>query len=194
MKAVEMPWKPWHTALAVAAGVAGAIIAVHLWMTRSSAPRENENEGVLEVKSPQLAAKLDQITEGVSKLPSERTYVVNPIGPVTIPGVYEVCNVEGSGKMHEFLVISPNTQFSLYIKVDGRPPIYDYTYANLAQITDDVDEITAYQDAITGNFIIHIGELKFARSLIVRIHGVGIASRIFMKYTLSPPDERNRKW
>jgi hypothetical protein len=137
-----------------------------------------------------MAEEIGAAVERERKPPVERTEIINPQSSVAINGEHEVCNLLGSGRMHELLVISPATQFSLYIKVDDKPPIYDDTYARLAEITDETAEVTAYQDEDTNNYVIHIGELKFAKSLIVKIHGIGTASRIFMKYTLSPPIER----
>jgi len=137
-----------------------------------------------------IAEEIGAAVERERKPSVERTLVINPESSVAVDGVHEVCNLHGSGKMHELLVISPDTQFSLYIKVDDKPPIYDDSYARLAEITDDTAEVTAYQNEDTGDYIIHIGELRFSKSLIVRLHGVGTASRIFLKYTLSPPLER----
>jgi hypothetical protein len=137
-----------------------------------------------------VAEEIGAAVERERKPAVERTQIINPESSVAIDGVHEVCNILGSGTMHEFLVISPATQFTLYIKVDDKPPVYDDTYARLAQISDDTAEVTAYQDDITNEYIIHIGELKFSKSLIVRLFGIGIATRIFLKYTLSPPLER----
>jgi len=137
-----------------------------------------------------IAEEIGAAVERERKPSIERTQIINPASPVAVDGDYEICNLLGSGKMHELLVISLATQFGLYIKVDDRPPIYNDTYARLAQITDDTAEVTAYQNEVTGEYIIHIGELKFSKSLIVKLHGVGTASRIFLKYTLSPPLER----
>lgn len=115
-----------------------------------------------------------------------------PLTEIDAGGHFDAIDIKGSGRMAEFLIVSPNTSFGAAIVVDGGT-ILSESYASLNALTQTLLCVSAFPElditgTPTGKYIIHLSDVSFLESLLVRVLNTGGASttfNIFGKYILS---------
>lgn len=101
-------------------------------------------------------------------------------GNIAVDGTFEVCDVNGEGDLHEFLVLAASTSFFLTVILDGRR--LEGSYTDFADKSRDIDEISAFQSG--SNYRIHLTKIPFSENLRIYVKGNLTLTRVFLKYTL----------
>jgi len=86
---------------------------------------------------------------------------------------YQFVNVDQLGFLEECLVVSPSTDFSLILSIDGNEAI-NKTYQGFNDITQTVKDISAFEELDadgnpTGKYIVHLTDIAFKVSLVISI-------------------------
>lgn len=107
-------------------------------------------------------------------------------------GYFDPISVVGSGELYEIMILSPNTSFGVTVAVDGTT-ILSKTYTELHAITQPLRSVSAFPELDedgdpTGQYLIHLKDISFLESLVVRVTNTGGASanfNILGKYNIS---------
>lgn len=138
---------------------------------------------------------------GISLVPVAKPAVVTggrevivdfPSQTIAAGGNFDAIEARSSGALDEFMILSPNTNFAVAVSVDGTT-ILSKTYAEFHAITQTLKCVSAFPEldengVPTGNYLVHLADISFLKSLVVRVlntGGTGVTFNIFGKYTLS---------
>jgi hypothetical protein len=103
-----------------------------------------------------------QITPEVVVKPEKRKTIVEhrkDIGPG------KIIDRSGPGVLKELMLKASHGNYGLRVEVDGLTA-YDMTWSQFSDISQEVDEISAFQDT-DGNYVLHLEDIKFSNSLAV---------------------------
>ena len=83
--------------------------------------------------------------------------------------IYPIVGVNELGYIEECLVVSPSTEFSLILDIDGERAM-DKTYQGFCDITQTVEDISAFEERDsdgnpTGKNIVHLTNINFKQSI-----------------------------
>jgi hypothetical protein len=96
----------------------------------------------------------------------------------------------GAGRLDQFHVRSPNTDFRVWITVDG-VSVFNKSYAEIRQISQNSPEISAFAELDedgnpTGYYVASIRDIPYGSSISIRVQNTGLApvtlSQLFAKY------------
>ncbi|HCP60313.1 MAG TPA: hypothetical protein DIT43_01885 [Dehalococcoidia bacterium] len=101
-----------------------------------------------------------------------------------------ILDESGAGRLEEFHVRSPNTDFRISIDVDG-VSAFDMTYGEIREIEQHSPEISAFAELdedgnLTGHYIASLRDIPYRESIRVRVQNTGgtptTFSQLFAKY------------
>jgi len=127
-----------------------------------------------------VARALTESLEAMSFKPKKLTAYPLEWKNQTVDGQWEICDVKGSGKLHELLILTTTSNFTLLLEVDGKRT--EKTYTQYSEESEYVDEIVAIQS--NGNYRIHLSDVPFSKNLYVVVKGTLTLSRVYLKYDL----------
>jgi len=156
-----------------------------LWMVFSSVAYEYKVglDGEIYTFMPPeavIAHALTESLEAMSFKPKKLTVYPLEWKNQAVDGQWEVCDVQGIGKLHELLILTTTSNFSLLLEVDGKRTEKPYT--QYSEESEYVDEIVAIQS--NGNFRIHLSDIPFCKNLYIVVKGTLTLSRVYLKYDL----------
>ena len=97
-----------------------------------------------------------------------------------------------AGQLEQFHVRSPNTDFRVWIAVDG-VSVFSKTYSEIRQISQNSPEISAFAELDengdpTGYYVASMINIPYYDSILVRVQNTGLVlvtfSQLFCKYTI----------
>jgi len=133
-----------------------------------------------EIYTPVLAMAITESLEAMNLKPRRRTTYPLEWKNQNVDGQWEVCDVKGSGKLHELLILTTTSNFTLLLEVDGRRT--EKTYTQYSEESEYVDEIVAIKT--NDNYRIHLSDIPFSKYLYVVVKGTLTISRAYLKYDL----------
>ena len=116
--------------------------------------------------------------------------LVNNIANMKISGSNKVFEIEGSGILAECKIQSSNATvnnkaYGVSI-VSDNSVVYKDTWANFENRSHYETDMSCWEDAILGHYILAFKNMAFAKSLTIEIYGstVSVFSNIYLKYHL----------
>lgn len=86
---------------------------------------------------------------------------------------------EGAGVLKELMIKSKSGNYTLQLSIDGST-VYNHTWNMLREISQTVDEISAFQDE-EDNYILHLYDLKYSMKITVALDGEEQTASVFYK-------------
>jgi len=130
-----------------------------------------------------LARALTESLEAVGMKPKKLTTYPLEWKEQTVDGQWEMCDLKGVGKLHELLIVTTTSNFSLLLEVDGKRT--EKTYTQYSEESEYIDEIVAIQS--NSNYRIHLSDIPFSKHLYILVKGTLTISRAYLKYDLETP-------
>ena len=105
-----------------------------------------------------------------SKSLRKKTKTVGPDTQIRVgirsPAV--IINETSSGSIEEFVAISPNNNFAVFIQSNGGRVKLDKTWAELSGISAQAFDIAAFEDA-SGNYVLNIKKYRWQEEMILKL-------------------------
>lgn len=127
-----------------------------------------------------IARALTASLEAMSFKPKKLTTYPLEWKSQAVDGQWEVCDVKGSGRLEELLILTTTSNFTLLLEVDGRRT--EKTYTQYSEESKYVDDIVAIQT--NSNYRIHLSDIPFSKNLYIVVKGTLTISRAYLKYDL----------
>ena len=107
---------------------------------------------------------------------------VKTIEGFKVPGT--LIDEEGAGTLKELLIKSDSPNYTLYLFIDGNP-VYNHSWSWFNENSQEIEEISAFRTE-DGIYVLHLYDLKFSRSLLVKVNGASQSlNLVFYKLELT---------
>jgi len=105
-----------------------------------------------------------------SKTLRKKTKTVGPDNQirVSIKSPAMIINETNSGSIEEFVVISPNNNFAIFIQSNGGRVKLDKTWTELSGISAQAHDIAAFEDA-SGNYVLNIKKYRWQEDMVLKL-------------------------
>lgn len=109
---------------------------------------------------------------------SKTTTEIIDLKNVEVDGTWEICHVEEAGYLHELLIVTDTTEFTLVTDLDDKR--YQGDYSDYSSYSQYIDEVVALES--DGNYRIHLAKMYFSKGFRAFVRGSLTLSKVFCKY------------
>jgi len=105
-----------------------------------------------------------------SKSLRKKTKTVGPDNQIRVglksPAI--IINERSSGSIEEFVAISPNSNFSIFIQSNGGRVKLNKTWAELSTLSAQAFDIVAFQDA-SGKYVLNVKKYRWQEDMVLKL-------------------------